>query len=152
MHKTKYIWNPAAFLLDTGLLFEINRRVLHPFGLDLTVNLPRSAEEEERVTGVSTVSIWDCRDNPEEFSYDKETFLTEQSRFRSFELKHSILSELRQDSLGYTIQGHGLSESTVKRAYTTYRDSMGQVSPKWGELSEKVRQAWRKAAEVVKNG
>jgi len=35
--EIKRIAEPGQYLMDTGLLFEINRRVLHPFGLALEV-------------------------------------------------------------------------------------------------------------------
>lgn len=39
MSKKNEIQNMAGFLFETGLLFEINRRVLNPFGLNLTISI-----------------------------------------------------------------------------------------------------------------
>ena len=54
-----YISNAAKFLLDTGLLGEINRLVLHPRGLALAIN----AEDDGTVTFYD--ELYDCRRDPE---------------------------------------------------------------------------------------
>lgn len=72
----KRINNTAKFLLDTGLLFEINRRVLHPFGLALEVVV----EDKKVVLG----KLWDCRKDPEGIIYTEETFKDGQDKFNKF--------------------------------------------------------------------
>ena len=37
MSKIKKIKESAEFLVDSGLLFEINRKILHPLGLAIEV-------------------------------------------------------------------------------------------------------------------
>jgi hypothetical protein len=59
MEELKRIENPAEFLMTTGLLFEINRRVLHPLGLALEISLDDETGES-RIGG-----IWDYREDPE---------------------------------------------------------------------------------------
>ncbi len=45
MEEIKRVKDPAKLLIKTGLLFEINRRVLHPFGLAMEVIVVDKAEE-----------------------------------------------------------------------------------------------------------
>lgn len=54
----KRIDNPGVFLSDTGLLFEINRTLLHPLGLALEVTV--EDDGSSRLSGIQ-----DFRDDPE---------------------------------------------------------------------------------------
>lgn len=55
-------------LREWGLLFEINRRVLHPLGLALQMTTNEKGEE------VFSDEIWDCREDPEGIYYEEDTF------------------------------------------------------------------------------
>jgi hypothetical protein len=55
--------NPQ-FLIDSGLLFEINRTVLHPLGLALTV------KKDEQ--GKQALTVKDSRAAPEQLVFSKE--------------------------------------------------------------------------------
>jgi hypothetical protein len=65
--KMKRIKKPIEFLLENGLLFEINRRVLHPLGLALEVEID---DDGKVIIG----SIWDCRSDPEGVLFSPDTW------------------------------------------------------------------------------
>lgn len=95
--KTK---NAARTLLDTGLLFEINRRVLHPFGLALVVNIDLETKEEKIMQ-----VLQDNTDDPEGLIFDEETLASGSKKFQRFmdeEGKTKFLARLK--GLGYVIQ------------------------------------------------
>lgn len=59
----------AKLLLNSGLLFEINRRVLHPLGLALSVHCDEITEEPTGVFGVMRT------EDPEGLCFDEAQFL-----------------------------------------------------------------------------
>ncbi|WP_426452197.1 hypothetical protein ACP26L_09115 [Paenibacillus sp. S-38] len=65
------IHNGAEYLLKTGLLFEINRRILHPLGLAMRVVI------EKQEDGTSEYSfapyLFDNRDNEVGELFDEDT-------------------------------------------------------------------------------
>lgn len=59
--------NPTQFLIDSGLLFAINRSVLHPLGLTLYVG-----PGDDRMSTEQLVAHIMKTDDPEGFVYSKE--------------------------------------------------------------------------------
>lgn len=102
MSEIKYIKNPIQFLRDSGLLFEINRTLLHPLGIAMSVQLPLEGEEN---TKDGVISLWDSTDDPEGIVYGHETFLSGAERYMNYmdEVGDPKLAE-RFDELGYYIQ------------------------------------------------
>lgn len=96
----KKIKNSARFVLDTGLLFEINRKVLHPLGLALCVEL-----DEDSNTKVVFGDIYDSRDDPEGFIFSPESFLDGKEKFDKYmeEFGQKALDS-RLEMLGYIVQ------------------------------------------------
>lgn len=72
----KYILDPNTFLCDSGLLYKINKEVLHPLGLALQVTFQEGYDEVEKArrSPKGEIAIWDCRDEGIEFApeTDKE--------------------------------------------------------------------------------
>jgi hypothetical protein len=100
MEELKRIENPAEFLMTTGLLFEINRRVLHPLGLALEISLDDETGES-RIGG-----IWDYREDPEGITFEKKTFehgLKKWEQYRDTGADRKIAE--RKALLGYVVQG-----------------------------------------------
>ncbi len=62
----------VKFLLDSGLLFEINRQVLHPLGLALTAKLDGSLQ------------IKDSRAKPELLLFSQELLRSCRLKFKQF--------------------------------------------------------------------
>lgn len=90
---------PAAkFLVDNGLLFEINRTILHPLGLALEV-----ISEEDGSMRIE--NLWDYRDDPEGMLYTPETFVDGKAKLDKFldEFGGAKFRE-RQGVLGFLIQ------------------------------------------------
>jgi len=89
---------PVEEFREAGLLFEINRRVLHPLGLALEV----IAEEDGtmRMGG-----IWDHRDDPEGMLYSEGTLAGGAAKILAFmEAEGSARLEERKRRLGYVVQ------------------------------------------------
>lgn len=85
-------------LLDWGLIFEINRKVLHPLGLAIAVEIT------EKGTSFSD-GVWDYRDDPEGLLFSGETFDQGNTKFKKFmeEFGANKLLE-RANTLGYIYQ------------------------------------------------
>lgn len=99
MTQPKIMKNPAQYLLETGLLFEINRQVLHPYGLALGLN----ANDPEGEKG--TFVILDERDDKEGFVFSPELFVSGVQKTNKFieEFGAKKLVE-RNEELGYVVQ------------------------------------------------
>lgn len=98
MSEVKRIDNPWKFLRETGLMFEINRTILHPLGMALELSV--DDEGDEYLSG-----IWDYRDDPEGLAYAEEAFLSGLSKYMEFmhDFGEHKLSE-RMENMGYVIQ------------------------------------------------
>ena len=88
---------PLSFLVEKGLLFEINRSILHPLGLAL-------AFVYDGVGGES-MQILDERDDPEGFIFLEETLNHGYAKLESFmeEYGYSKLAS-RKAELGFIVQ------------------------------------------------
>lgn len=67
----------AKYLLDTGLLGEINRRVLHPLGLAIIINV-----EDDGSCSFSN-ELMDCRDDVEGIEFSPELLAALQKKLSS---------------------------------------------------------------------
>lgn len=65
--EMKTIENPSEYLVDSGILFEINRTIMHPLGLALAVTMPGNNP------GHAMVSIIDGTDDPEGMYFSEES-------------------------------------------------------------------------------
>lgn len=89
-------------LLDWGLIFEINRRVLHPLGLALAVLI----DDDGNV--VVSPEVWDAREDPEGFLFEKNTFDAGQKKFLQFlQDQGAEILDKRQQALGFIEQEEG---------------------------------------------
>jgi hypothetical protein len=137
----------SDFLRASGLLFEINRTILHPLGLALAV----TAEPDPRIDGTFD-RFWLNR------TEDKAGWIFEEIEISV--LGNALVAFLnrpenlerfaaRRKELGYIIQGTPAESVTLAEAgYRAYGDFVGWQNyaglpmPKWGELPEKIRGAW----------
>lgn len=103
----KYLDGTEIFSL--GLLFAINRTVLHPVGLAMEVGL--SEEHPE----VAVVRIWDDRDDPEGTRFEvSEELWTE--RMDAFMQLWEERTPARFDGLGYIVQMEPWTGEKSKRS------------------------------------
>ena len=88
----------AEYLFDTGLLFEINRTLLHPLGIGLMIE----STEDGVVFGKELVYT----DDDEGLSFDKETYTIGKDKFNRFmrEIGDERVSK-RREIRGYVVQG-----------------------------------------------
>lgn len=99
MAKVKKIKDAAAFLRDAGLIFEINRKILHPLGLALEIKIEDDGTEKFG-------DLWDCRGDSEGIIYNDECFKSGLKKFQVYmkEQGNNILKS-RMEKLGYLVQG-----------------------------------------------
>jgi hypothetical protein len=103
MEDIKYVKDPSKFLRDSGLLFEINRQVLHPFGLALAV-----LEKPDSPSGeVAEILLWDYRDEKEGVVYGTDTFVSGITKLSDMLESFGVNKlEERKEELGYVVQEH----------------------------------------------
>lgn len=101
MTESKKITDSARFLLDNGLLFEINRTILHPFGLALEIGV----EEKDGKVRVFFGKIWDERKDPEGILYTDDSYKIGHDKFKKFmaEFGEGKL-KLRKETTGFIVQ------------------------------------------------
>jgi hypothetical protein len=87
------------FLVDNGLLFEINRKVLHPLGLALIVDTSRDNRRRLAITGLAET------DDEEGFLFDQETFEHGLDKLQKFmEKTGQIRIDNRMAKKGFVVQ------------------------------------------------
>ena len=101
----KRIKGYARYMVDNGLLFEINRQVLHPLGLTLVADVDYDNPKYLRLDGLYKT------DEPEGVQYDPETFATNQKVFQTFlDKEGSGKLANRKRILGYIVQDEEQSD------------------------------------------
>lgn len=97
----KRVENYVRFMVDSGLIFEINRQVLHPLGLAIVVNVH---EENNKWLAIEGLYKVDSEDK-EGFLFDEETFNVGYEKYRRYLLKSGQkMLDSRNNILGYIIQ------------------------------------------------
>lgn len=66
------------FLVDNGLIFEINRKVLHPLGLAMVVDIDPKSRKNLAITSLEET------EDPEGFLYDPEGFEIGTDKYKRF--------------------------------------------------------------------
>jgi hypothetical protein len=96
--RLRMVQEPARFLYETGLLYQINRVVLHPFGYALAVSVDKK--------GVMVLAgIIDYSDKPHGAAYNVESYNEGRANFKKFWIevgKRRI--DIRKQALGYIQQ------------------------------------------------
>jgi hypothetical protein len=64
------------FILDSGLLFEINRQFMHPLGIAMTVRIDEN--------GQKTWAFKDYREEPESVKFDNNTLTSGRLKYETF--------------------------------------------------------------------
>jgi len=96
--RPTHIPQPAQFFLETGLLFEINRAVLHPIGLSLLVQKTDMGME---------LGLLDHRDNPT-ITFDPVTYQKGRTKWKQYwQTKGQKTHQRRERLLGFTVQQEG---------------------------------------------
>lgn len=88
----------AEFLLEKGLIFEINRKVLHPLGLALEV-----IEDDDGKVAIG--GLWDCRDDPEGIIFTPDSWEEGKRKIDKYMEDYGNRAlETRQEKVGFVIQ------------------------------------------------
>jgi len=89
--------NPVEFLRENGILFEINRQVLHPLGLAVDVRLDDSG-------GIAEVELTDNRDHPDAICFSAEEFNDGRSRYGDYLAARGRQNIQKRRRLGMVVQ------------------------------------------------
>lgn len=96
--KIKYM--DIKEFMDSGMLFEINRQILHPLGMALEATGKDGEDGEWRLSGV-----WDYRDDPEGILFDQETLQNGKEKLQRYmEKEGNAKLDEREQALGFIIQ------------------------------------------------
>ena len=119
------------FIIDNGLLFEINRKVLHPLGLSLE---PDTHPDDKRKVCISCLME---TDDDEGFLYDEDSFEYNESKLEVFMKKRgSRALASRERVLGYIEQSKA-NVAKILEEKRRERDSVPKaVEPRYDEVFE----------------
>jgi len=95
------IKNFTKYMLDNGLLFEINRRVLHPLGLVLIIDKDWSNKTKLAITGLYQT------EDKEGFLFDEEAFEVGSSNFAKYLKKEGSRIDNRKEVYNFVEQVKG---------------------------------------------
>jgi hypothetical protein len=122
MSERKYM--TVKEFVDSGMLFEVNRRVLHPLGVAIEV-----IREEDGT--VQFGGIWDMRDDPEGIVFEEYTFWRGMKKWCSFLAQVGQRAMLRrQGVVGFVRQ----TETPFKEG-----DVLVLWNPEFPSLPQKMR-------------
>lgn len=91
------IENPVQFLRDHGILFEINRQVLHPLGLELSFTL----NDEGRITDIA---LSDNRASPDPIYFAPDAFEQGRTSYEQYLKDHGRRNMQKRRQVGMVIQ------------------------------------------------
>lgn len=86
------------YLIDNGLIFEINRRILHPLGMAMVVDIDRNNKRQLAITALFET------EEQEGFLYDAESYVVGQEKYQKF------LDKGGQERLNYRLAKYGFVE------------------------------------------
>jgi hypothetical protein len=100
---TEAIKNYPRFLVDSGLAFEINRKVLHPLGLAMVIDVDRNNKSKLAITAIVET------EDQEGFLYDEEGYDIGIEKYEKFLAKKGGKERLgfRQAKYGFIEQDKG---------------------------------------------
>lgn len=91
----------VRYLVDNGLIFEINRKVLHPLGLTLVIDVHPDNHKWLAIEGLYKVDDGD----EEGFTFGEESYRVGSERYELFLHKEGQkMLDSRKQSLGYIVQ------------------------------------------------
>ena len=93
----KRIEMPADFLVDNGILFEMNRQVLHPLGLQLEIEAGADGE-------MCSLTIIDNRAVPTPIYFGSEEFESGRERYEAYMAEHGRRNMQKRRQIGMVIQ------------------------------------------------
>jgi hypothetical protein len=86
------------YLVDNGLVFEINRRILHPLGMAMVVDVDRNNKRNIAITAILST------EEQEGFLYDEEGYDVGKEKYQKF------LNKGGQERLDYRLAKYGFVE------------------------------------------
>lgn len=98
----KRIENFIEFMLESGLIFEINRNILHPLGLVLEADIRENENGKQEVY----LKLWECpADDDVGFLFPPDSLKFGMEKYSKYlRDKGQSRLEKRKKALGYSIQ------------------------------------------------
>ncbi|RMH15259.1 MAG: hypothetical protein D6701_10230 [Gemmatimonadetes bacterium] len=93
----KRIENPVQFLVENGIMFELNRQVLHPLGMELRIHLDDDGD-------VDSIELLDNRDNPAPIYFSPEEYEAGRARYEQYLNEHGKANLQKRRRIGAVIQ------------------------------------------------
>ncbi len=93
----KKIDQPVDFLIGKGLLFEMNRQVLHPLGLELRLEAVPGGTE-------TSIQLWDNRDNPGLLVFSPEQYQQGRSAYEAYISERGRQNIQKRRKMGVSVQ------------------------------------------------
>ena len=97
MSKLPTVDKPAVFLDENGILFEINRQVLHPLGLELHLTCGEDGE-------LARLEILDNRNRPGPIFFPPEAFEEGREKYERYMAEHGKRNIQKRRQIGMVIQ------------------------------------------------
>ena len=96
----------ARLLRESGLLVDINRRILHPLGLALSITATQN--DDGSVEYGDEFGLQDCRNDPEGMVYDRGSIRKAEEKLAEYGVE--AIHQARLRALGYVVQPVGDSD------------------------------------------
>jgi len=97
MNTLPTVDKPAQFLKDQGILFEINRQVLHPLGLELALTCDEGGE-------LVRLELYDNRDDPGPIHFPSDSFEEGRQKYEQYMSEHGRRNVQKRRRVGMVTQ------------------------------------------------
>jgi len=97
MKNLPKVEKPAAFLVKNGILFEINRQVLHPLGMEIALTCDEGGE-------LVRLEIFDNRDDPSPIHFPSDAFEEGRQKYERYMAEHGRRNVQKRRRLGMGTQ------------------------------------------------
>lgn len=91
------IEHPSLFLEENGILFEMNRQVLHPLGLELRFQLGDDGR-------LQRIELLDNRASPQPIFFAPDTFDEGRQKYEAYMSEHGRRNIQKRRQIGMVIQ------------------------------------------------
>jgi hypothetical protein len=114
-----FVPRPGSFLRDTGLLFEINRQVLHPLGLELLMECDEAGE-------VDRIRILDNRAADAPLVFTPEAFEEGRHRYQGYLADRGRRNLQKRRQIGMVVQTGPNLPPSLQRGATAADEVVGE--------------------------
>lgn len=88
---------PVRFLVENGILFELNRQLLHPLGMQLKIQLAEQGD-------ACRLELVDNRDSPTPITFSPEEYEQGREQYQRYMQEHGKANMQKRRRVGAVIQ------------------------------------------------